>query len=143
MPPPANLTIRTTGLVEMRKAMRNLGREYRRAFDRELRRIGRPIADDAKRRYRARYPRRRGGRGSQRGIRSSARRGSSTVSLGSARYPYLLGQEWGSNRYPQFPERRTDGHFFWPAIEQGGDEVYDRLLTLVDQANRLAFPEGR
>ena len=137
-------TVEVQGLAEMRKALRRQGREYRKAFDRELKAIGTPIAKAAKDRYRELHPRRRGGRGSQRGIRSSSRRGESSVVLGSVRYPYLLGQEWGANqsKYPQFPKHTREGHFFWPAVVDGSDQVVDRLTELIDKANRLAFPQG-
>ena len=94
------------------------------------RKIGRPIAADAKKPLPQGASRAaRGGSGSQRGIRSTARQGATVLSIGSARYPYLQGQEWGSGHYPQFPSWRPApykgslGYFFWPAIEEGAEEV--------------------
>ena len=131
----------------MRKELRKLGREYRKEFDAAMRKVGRPIANQAKLNYRKLHPRRRGGKGSQRGIRSTFSGGAATVLLGSDKYHYLLGQEWGSNRYPQFPPSLptgwggSQGNFFWPAIEEGRDQLYEDLLAAVDKANRRAFPE--
>ena len=134
------------GIEEMRKALRKLGRDWRKAFDKELRAVGRPIANDAKKRYRELHPRGRPSKGSQRGIRATYRRGAATIQLGSDRYHYLLGQEWGSNRYPQFPPwiaaglGSSEGRFFWPAIVDGREDMEERLQSAIDRANNLAFP---
>ena len=135
------LVVETKGLAELRRALRRMDRQYRTDLDREMRRVGKDIADDAKGRYRAIHPRRRGGRGSQRGIRSTTKRGGSAVALGSNRYPYLAGQEWGSGRYAQFPERNKEGYFFWPSVVAGADGVLEKVTELIERTNRKHFPE--
>lgn len=134
-----------------RRGLRKLGREYRRAIDKELKAAVAPIVADAKKRYRVLHParRRRGrrSRGSQRAIRGGLRRGSPAVFLtGGERYPHMAGQEWGSNRWPQFPDRRpsetgrgSEGNFWWPAIEDGRDDARKRIIRAVDQANGRIF----
>ena len=139
------VTIEVEGLDQFRRDLRAMGREYRNAWDSEVRKIGRPIAADAKRRYRKEHPRRRGGRGSQRGIRSTARQGAAVLSIGSARYPYLLGQEFGSGHYPQFPSYDKEGRFFFPAIIEGAAEVPERFQSAMDNINaRFGWtPDGQ
>ena len=129
------VTFEVDGLDQFRRDLRGLGREYRKAWDAEVRRIGRPIAADAKKRYRKHHPRRRGGRGSQRGIRSTARQGAAVVSIGASRYPYLLGQEFGSGHYPQFPAWDKEGRFFFPAIIEGAAEVPQRFTEAMESIN--------
>lgn len=132
--------IETKGLREMRKALSNISRDYRLAFDRELRKITKPIVAEAKVRYRRHHPRQGRTEGSQRGIRGSAAGASAKLFLGSQRYPYLLGQEWGSGKYPQFPARKVDGYFFWMAAVEGAGEAAEAIDSLIERSNRLNFP---
>lgn len=135
------------GLYEIRKALASLDREYRKAFDAALRGAAQPIAEDAKKRYRALHPRSGPTKGSQRGIRGTVVKAQPTVYLGSPKYPYILGQEWGSKQHRQFPPwipspygQGAVGRFFWPAVLDGGERLYDTILEAVDQANDLHFP---
>jgi len=129
------------GLNALRSDLRKLGTEYRSALDKNLKAAATPIATDAKRRYRQEHPRRRGGRGSQRGIRAAAGGGRVRVVLGGAKYPYLLGQEWGSSRFPQFPKPTREGHFFWPAIRAGAQRVTGDVQKALDSANAKHFED--
>lgn len=152
-PPPVVLRTDAANrdIKRLRRDLRKLGKEHRQAIDRELKAAAKPIADDAKKRYRVIYPPRRGrgrrSKGSQRGIRSGQLRGQPAVFLGGSRYPYLAGQEWGSNNYPQFPPRRPSksgrgsaGNFWWPAIEDGGDAARKKIIRAIDRANLKVFP---
>ena len=130
------------GLQSLRRGLRAMSPELRRGLDKELKAAAAPIVAEAKRRYRAEHPRRRGGRGSQRGIRASAGGGKVRVILGAERYPYLLGQEWGSNRYPQFPRVAKKGYFFWRAVRDGTEDLVDKVEDIVDRSTRTHF-EGR
>ena len=142
--PPTSPILTVKGIPELRRDLRKISRESRKALDKALRKAAKPIADDAKLRYRKAHPRRGRTRGSQRGIRATLARGKPAVVLGNARTPYLLGQEWGSSgRYPQFPPRASGGHFFWPAVVEGADQVYDDIVEALDEANQRAFPGRR
>lgn len=139
----AKPVVEVRGLAQFRHGLRALGAEYRKGLDRELREIAKPIVDAAKEGYRQRYPSRGRSRGSQRGIRSGVSARGARVLIGSARYPYLLGQEFGTTgRWPQFPSRNPKGHFFWPALREGTDDLMEALGSLVDRANRKHF-QGR
>ena len=141
---PATSPILTiTGISELRRDLRKVSRESRKALDKELRKVAKPIADAAKRRYRRAHPRRGRTRGSQRAIRATRARGKPAVALGNARTPYLLGQEWGSSRFRQFPPRAPEGSFFWPAVVQGADQAHDDIVAAIDRATKRAFPGGR
>ena len=135
-------SVRVVGLNRLRQGLRAMSPELRRGLDRELKRAANPIVADAKREYRRLHPRRRGGRGSQRGIRAQTGGGKVRVLLGSSRYPYLQGQEFGSSRYPQFPRPNRDGYFFWPAIRKGSDELIAEVGRVVDRSAATHF-EGR
>ena len=127
------------GMDQFRKDMRKLGKEYRRDLDKVLRKAGAPIAVDAKDRYRALHPRRRGGSASQRGIRAGLSRGHPKLILNAATYPYLLGQEFGGSQ-PQFPPHDSSGLFFWPSITAGADDAFEAILRAIDKANHREFP---
>ena len=143
------VTIEVKGLRELRKDLARLDKKYRKGLDKSLKAAAKPIADAAKKRYRVLHPRRRGGKGSQRAIRAVAGGGRVRVLLGSDRFPYLLGQEWGAlpGNYPQFPpstqSRPPDkrGYFFWPSVVEGIDQVHEDVQAALDKANRLHFDD--
>ena len=137
----ADPLIEVKGLRKFRSDLRAMGTEYRKELDRELKKSVKPIADDAKARYRRAHPKRRGGRGSQRGIRAVAGAGKVRVILGSTRYPYLLGQEFGSFRYRQFPARKKGGYYFWPAIRSGTNDLFKAIEKVVDKASNQHFED--
>jgi len=139
--PQRPLITEVRGLGKLRSDLRKMGTEYRSALDKNLKAAAAPIVADAKRRYRQEHPRQRGGKGSQRGIRAAAGGGRVRVVLGGSRYPYLLGQEWGSSRYPQFPKHSRQGHFFWPAIRTGADRVTGDIQKALDDANAKHFED--
>lgn len=152
MPPPDRSSPIATieGIPELRRDLREISRESRNALDKELRKAGQKIAADAKLEYRKFHPRRRAGKGSQRGIRAGISRGQPVVFLGSEKYPYLQGQEWGAtgNSFPQFPRavrllQGSEGRFFWPAVVDGADDAYEKIVAAIDKATRRAFPGGR
>ena len=142
--------IEVAGLADLRKDMRHLGKEYQKILDKELKAAVRPIVADAKKRYRKLHPRRRSGKGSQRGLRGGSRKGQPTVNIGTAKYPYLQGQEWGSNQYAQFPRwipaegggPGAQGRFWWPAVQEGVADAREGILSSVDSANRRVFRGG-
>ena len=140
MPTIQDRVVDIQGLGQFRRDLRAMGPEFRKGLDNELRKTVKPIADEAKKRYRRIYSKRRGGKGTQRGIRHSAGGGRVRVIIGSARYPYLLGQEWGSDRFPQFPpatQRKPPherGYFFWPSVVAGREDLTKRIEAVVDNA---------
>ena len=156
-PPPVVLDTPSINrdVAATRKALRKLGQEYRDAIDKELAAVAAPIVAEAKVRYREihppgqgkrRYPGRKRTRGSQKGMRAGKIRSSPAVFIGNARYPYLQGQEWGSDAFPQFPDRRASetgrgsaGNFWWPAIEAGRDEAQQKIIKAIDRANGKVF----
>ena len=132
--------IKIEGLAKFRRDLRAMGSEYRKGLDRNLKATVQPIVQKAKAQYRIEHPRRRGGRGSQRGIRGTATGGKVRVILGGTRYPYLLGQEFGSNKYPQFPAwTNQKGTFFWPEIRKGTGKLIEDIEKVLDDANKKHF----
>lgn len=141
----AQPVVEVKGLREFRRDLRALGDDYRKGLDRELKEAAKPIVEDARERYRIRHPRRGRSKGSQRGIRPGVSARGARVLLGSTRYPYLLGQEFGGHRFPQFPPRAPKppgGYFFYAAISEGTQDLMEAIGNLVDKANRRHF-EGR
>ena len=123
----------------------------RSGLSKEMKAIAKPIEADARKRYRKLHPRARPTKGSQRGIRASTKRGGAALVLGSndpKKYAYLQGQEWGSKNYPQFPPwipapggQGAEGRFYWPAIEDGLEEVEEKVGELIDRVTKEAFPD--
>ena len=121
--------------------MKKLGKEQQKILREELKASVGPIVGGAERRYRRIYPAQSGSRRSRRGIRGGSSARGVAVLLGSKRYPYLIGQEWGSGRFKQFPVWDRGGRFYWPAIQKGLDGATKKMQTAIDRANRRAFPE--
>lgn len=52
--------------------------------------------------------------------------------FGSARVPYMLGQNFGSTRYRQFPARKDPDHFAFSTVRKGTETIqkmYDAAMT--------------
>ena len=126
------LTVKIDGLDDFRRSLRAADRKLSTVFDRELRKAADPIRDAARVGYYRHY-RRRSGRSIQ-GIKSATRRGSVALTLGDARRPWLLGQEHGSDQYPQFGPHRAEGLFFWPAYYAGVETIEERVADAMDSA---------
>lgn len=86
------------------------------------------------------------------GIRGTASQRVAKLVLDGDRFPFLLGQEFGSDKYQQFPAWSgtlegqfgggSRGYFFFPAIREELPEFTDDLADMVDDLSRRAFPEG-
>ena len=137
----ADSILQVTGLREFRRDLKSLGSAYAKGLTKSLKAEAQPIVQDARQRYRKLHPRRKGGKGSQRAIVSAVRATSVAVRMNLARYPYLAGQEFGTNgRWPQFPTPWTKkGRFWWPAIIAGRDVVIKRLARVFRDADKRYF----
>lgn len=135
--------IEVEGLNAFRRDLRKMGPEYRKELDRVLRDAATPIAAEAKREYRSRHPRSRRGRGSQRGIRATASGGKARIILSLSKYPWLIGQEFGSHgRWPQFPSPwNMVGRFLWPSIRRGTAKAMKQIDAGLDEISKKYFPD--
>ena len=127
------------GLAQFRKALRRTDRKMARVLDKELRASVQPIVDEQKRQYYRHYQRHTGR--SIRGIRASAAGDKIALKLGSHRYPYLAGQEFGRTsddpRKRQFYKRPTaisKGRFWWKPARDGFDDFVERIEGHIDTA---------
>ena len=129
--------IQIVGGRELRRALKRMDRELPKALGKELKAAGAPIVRDARQRYYRFYKQRTGK--SPKGIRAAVSRGGVGIKMGSKRYPYLAGQEWGSlGGYPQFPKKKKEGRFFWPAILDGVGELRPKVEQIVARAAERA-----
>lgn len=144
------------GLAEFSRNFRKIAPEFTKAVKNELKAAGGDIAEDARRRYVRHYPgtgrraARRGQRRTKDTIRVLASIRDTRVAVGGARYPWVFGQEFGSERYAQFRPWTgkapggvgSNGRFLWPAARAGMDDfVENKVPGLLDRAARAAFPE--
>ena len=68
-------------------------------------------------------------------ISSSASGDSPTLRLETKKYPGVAGDEFGSNRLPQFGPRNPKGNFFFPTIEDARPDIIKATEAI---ANRYA-----
>lgn len=79
-------------------------------------------------------------------LRPSVSAKSAAVIIGDASVPWALGNEFGSNRYPQFRpwlgSGPSAGYALYPAIraEAESGRLVERYAQMVDRVARRAFP---
>jgi hypothetical protein len=129
------------GLDDFRKALRKVDSSYGKRIGQINKRAGEKVARDASSRYAQHYTPRSGR--AQRTIKASAAQRQAQVKIGAARAPYVVGQEFGSNRYPQFaPGTGKQGRFLYPAVREETPKLVDEYLKELDDVAREAFPGG-
>ena len=134
--------MRVEGLQAFQRDLLTMGKEVNRAVDRDVRAAAKPIVRRGRKTYRQLHPpSSRSNKKSHLGLRTGVRGARVSVRLGSTGRPYLLGQEFGSSRFPQFPPYRRHpsgrggvGRFFWPAILAEARSLRRKILTVIDQA---------
>jgi hypothetical protein len=138
--------IRVRGLNELVRDMRAVYPELPKIIRETNRAFANRIVPDVQRAYEARYPAVSGrGRASIRALAGASR---ATIAMGGARVPYIVGQEFGSDRYPQFSPWTgrapgspvgSRGRFLYPTIRALAPELADEYATEVDRALAQAF----
>ena len=98
-------------------------------------------------RYRETYPQRSGNAVST--ITPQATGKGASIQFNSARYPYVAGQEFGSNKYRQFfpwtgpgpAGAGSQGRFVYPQLREDRDELVQGITDRVMEIAGRAFPE--
>lgn len=83
-------------------------------------------SEQIRKRYNALHTRRSGA-----GVGSIRVLGNTAVAFGSQRAPYMLGQNFGSTRYKQFPARVDPDHFAFSVVRAGTptiQKMYDAAI---------------
>ncbi len=148
MPPVAHLAIQTSGLKELVRGLK--GGEER--LDKEIRAgvaaLAKDVAADAKgmaANLTPKVPARVIG-----SISGRAQAASADIKLGSNSVPFALGWEFGARHnverttahgpmlgWNQFPQTRgrgaTAGYFLYPAVRKHRDELFDKLLNVIEE----------
>jgi hypothetical protein len=76
------------------------------------------------------------------GIRAVARQTSAGIAIGGARRPHMLGQEFGSDRYPQFaPWTVGEGRFLYPTVGEEAPKLVAEYGKVLMDVSRQAFPD--
>jgi hypothetical protein len=125
------------GLKEFTRDLRRVDKEFPRQVARAMRKAAKHVEGDARSRYARRYRQGASGRSTRsvKGIAAFASSWEAGIKFGDDRRPWLIGQEFGSNRYQQFRPwtgagpggKGSHGRFIWPAIREEMDTVSDQL----------------
>ena len=140
------IRISSDDLRSARRELSRLARQYPEVMDAAIDRIRQRFERISRRRYRTIYPPSTGGESagtSDLGIRSQVSKGKAGgvfVALGGAKRRYLLGQEFGSDKYSQFPSRDRKGRFFWPVVGEQLEQAAEDAERGVDRVSRRVFP---
>lgn len=149
------------GLRELRNELKRIEPGLQREMQRENKAFAARVVPRVQAAYNAIYPKptsqkKRAGGGRRKGtvsqIRAVATQTSSGIRIGGARYRYMMGQEFGSNKYPQFRPwtgpgpggRGSQGRFLYPTIRGEMPNVVKRYQSeVIDKVVARAFPERR
>lgn len=126
-----NVTLSVRGLRELIRDLKQIDRDLPKAMRTEHKAIADVLVPRVRAAYSLRYPPRTG-RGAA-SIRSVATQKSAGIRAGSARAPYLPGQEWGSRRYKQFGARAANGRFLYPTVKRAIPETQRRYAVAVQR----------
>lgn len=82
-------------------------------------------------------------------VRARATQTTASIAIGGARYPHMLGQEFGSNRYKQFAPwtgtapggRGSAGRFLFPTIREETPQLLDEYGEVISSVAASAFPQ--
>lgn len=123
------------GLAQLRRDLKAIEAQLPKELQRLNKRAAETVVPKAQAAYAARYQQRSGaGAGS---IRALATQTKAQVAMGSARAPYMVGQEFGSNRWHQFPPYNNgQGEFFYPAVRAAARDLPDTYANLLDELVR-------
>lgn len=147
------------GLRELRNELKRIEPGLQREMQRENKAFAARMVPKVQAAYSAVYPKansksrpNRRRKNTVNAIRAVATQTSSGIRIGGARYRYMLGQEFGSNKYPQFRPwtgpgpsgRGSEGRFLYPAIRAEMPNVLRRYRSeVMDKVFAKAFPERR
>ncbi len=130
--------VQVEGLAELNRALRALGG---REFQTELRDAGKEIATEVSGDARS-IALGLGGVAAKTAGSVSASAGftSAGVSLGGSAYPFAMGAEFGSNRFPQFRPWRGSGsgagYFVYESIRRNADQIGEVYQDALDHIAR-------
>ena len=153
------------GLAEFRKALRAVSADLPKRLQAELKQAAESAAERARRRYAQNFGAGSGRRktvtvsasgkrstrtrkGTAATIRAVASQTGSGVAFGGARFPWVAGQEFGSNRYRQFfpytgkgPSGKGSwGRVIFPAVREEAPAVEKDLHRRFDALAKRAYP---
>lgn len=151
--------IYVAGLKELRNELKRMEPGLQREIQRENKAFASRVVPRVQAAYSTQYPKpttkrkrtaRRKGTVSQ--IRAVATQTSSGIRIGGARYPWMVGQEFGSNRLKQFAPwtgpgpggRGSRGRYLYPTVRAEMPNVLKRYqMEVIDKVAARAFPERR
>jgi len=126
------------GLHEFVRDVRKVDKQFPRDIARAMRKAAKRAEVLSRRKYTTRYQSGASGRSTRsvKGIAAFAGSREAGLKFGDDRRPWLIGQEFGSNRYQQFRPwtgkgpggKGSWGRFVWPAIRDVMDDASDDLL---------------
>lgn len=128
------------GLADFRRDLRAANKKAPKAFQQTNKKVANNVADKVRSKYSARYL--KTGRGAKT-IRALASATKAQVALGSVGAPYVVGQNFGSTRYRQFPPKATPDHFLYATIEEEMPGIHDDYLDILMDTLDEAFPGAR
>ena len=125
------------GLKEFVGDLRRVDKEFPRQVSKAMRGAAKTVERRARTEYARQYRQNTSGRRTRsvRGITAFASTRQAGIKFGGEKRPWLPGQEFGSNRWPQFRPytgpgpggHGSKGRFVWPSIRDEIDDVTDDL----------------
>lgn len=143
--------IQVEGLKELRRDLKKIDK----ALPKRLTRANKAFANQLVPSVRAEYQRQHTGHGKRPGrgaksIRATATQSRARILIGRESVPYMGGQEFGSDHYPQFRPwsgkgpggKGSKGKFLYPTVRAELPGLVDTYQDILDAEMRGAFPKG-
>ncbi|MGE0229974.1 MAG: hypothetical protein AB7I38_17015 [Dehalococcoidia bacterium] len=137
------------GLRELARDFREVDPSYAKKLQVANKTVAETIAGRARARYQQQHQSRSGDGANS--IRALATQQRAQVAFGSARAPYVPGQEFGSHGGPgkrQFPAyvpspsgRGGRGYFFFPTLREETEDLPELYLKAIEEVLRPVFPD--
>lgn len=135
--------IRAEGLRQFRNDLRQAGSHFPKEMQRANKRVAFDLIVPAAKQRAASRPHPRPGSKLIGTIRATATQTSAAVNMGGARTPWNFGQEWGSDRFAQFPSKNRSGYILYPTVKERREEIHEAYVDVLDDLSAQAFPKGR
>lgn len=133
-------SLKLAGMAEFRAELRAIDKRLPKGIQKANKRAAQLVTDRARTLLAA-----TGGVGPRAAgsIKALAGQAYAAVRLGGPAWPFAAGQNFGSQRFKQFPPPAHDGDYgLYKGIAATRDEVMERYDEFIDEGFAAAFPEG-
>lgn len=146
----AEAGVAVEGLAAYRRALKSIAVQLPKDLQKQLKAVAETAAARARSNYQRRFQSsRRTRKGTADTIRALATQTGASVAFGGARYPWVPGQEFGSDKFKQFAPwsgpgpggHGSAGRVIYPAVRDEQEATMTDVQHRLDELARSAYPD--